>query len=127
METFPCLYFLSSTRYPQSGVRIQLGNSYQFNTPPEAPDQRIFVLKLAGLQYLVTEQGQIDTVSKPERNMAVLELFYNQHKLAYSFIFNHPVYGPVTCKFNKPLEIPDGIVGGNGVLSELTVELIEEP
>lgn len=121
MAIFPAKYFRFSTKYPQTGVRIQLGRSYQFDTPPEAPDQRIFVLKVQGMKYfddLLTETG---------RNMGVLEQFYNDHKLATSFTLDHPVYGQVTCKFNRPLEIPEGIAGGDGALPEFEVELIEQP
>lgn len=127
MAVFPAKYFRFSTKYPQSGTRIQLGRSYQFDTPPEAPDQRIFVLKLQGMQYIVGSQGNLNANLEPERNMLALENFYNDHKLATSFTFDHPVYGSLTCKFNRPLEIPEGLAGGDGVLPEFEVELIEQP
>lgn len=121
MAVFPAEYFRFSTQYPQSGTRIQLGRSYQFDTPPEAPDQRIFKLKLQGMKYFDSPN------TSPGRNMFVLEQFYNDHKLATSFTFNHPVYGPVICKFNRPLAIPEGIVDGDGALPEFEVELVEQP
>lgn len=127
MAVFPAKYFRFSTKYPQSGTRIQLGRSYQFDTPPEAPDQRIFVLKLQGMQYIVGSQGNLNANLEPGRNMLALENFYNDHKLATSFTFDHPVYGSLTCKFNRPLEIPEGLAGGDGVLPEFEVELIEQP
>ena len=127
MAVFPCTYFTYQTRYPESGIRVQLGNSYQYDVAPEAPDQRIFTLTLPGMQYFLTAGGAIDTVTSPERNMAVLENFYNQHKRAVEFTFNHPVYGALQCKFNRPLEVPDGIPDGGGVLNDVTVELIEIP
>lgn len=121
MAVFPAKYFRFSTQYPQTGTRIQLGKSYQFDAPPEAPDQRIFKLKLQGMKYFD------DLVTEPGRNMLVLENFYNAHKLATSFTLDHPVYGSVSCKFNRPLEIPEGIAGGDGALPEIEVELIEQP
>lgn len=126
MATFPAEYFSFSTRYPSSGMRIQLGNSYQFDTPPESPDQRIFVLRLQGMQYFVTG-NTLDLVTSPERNMGVLEDFYNTHKRAVSFTLAHPVYGDLTCKFNTPLNIPEGIIGGDGILPSFEVEVIEIP
>jgi len=127
MAIFPAKYFRYSTKYPQSGTRIQLGRSYQFDTPPEAPDQRIFVLKLQGMKYFLTGQNTLDLTIEPGRNMAKLEQFYNEHKRAVSFTFDHPVYGSLTCKFNTPLEIPEGIAGGDGALPEFEMELIELP
>jgi hypothetical protein len=127
METFPPTYFIYSTRYPESGQRIQLGNSYQFDTPPAAPDQRIFRLTLQGMCYFVDQNNEIDEVYQPGRNLAVLDKFYNDHKRAHAFIFPHPVYGNVICKFNTPLEIPPGVPGGNGLVQDPEVELIEIP
>lgn len=127
MAVFPALYFTYSTKYPESGTRIQLGRSYQFDALPAAPDQRIFKLNLMGMKYFVTSGGELDLVTNPSRNMAVLEAFYNEHKRAVAFTFNHPVYGAVNCKFNLPLEIPEGITGGDGALPSFNVELIEIP
>lgn len=127
MATFPCEYFLFSTKYPESGTRIQLGNSYTFTAPPPAPDQRIFRLTLGGMQYFVNENGTINTTTSASRNMAVLEAFYNEHKLYLPFDFIHPVSGLVVCKFNRPLEIPQGMPGGNGVLESFELELLEIP
>ncbi len=124
---FPAIYFTYATKYPASGTRVQLGRSYIYAAPDPAPDQRIFVLTLTGMQYFVTGGGAIDTVTQPGRNMKVLENFYNTHRLHSSFTFNHPILGTLTCKFNRPLEIPVGITGGNGVLEPFEVELIEVP
>lgn len=127
METFPPKYFRFSTSYPVSGTRIQLGRSYQFDAPPEAPDQRIFKLKLQGMKYFVDGLGVLDTLNYPERNMGNLEAFYNAHKLAKPFHLGHPLYGMVKVKFNKPFQIPEGIAGGDGAIPEFEVELIEIP
>lgn len=127
MAVFPCTYFTIQTRYPESGIRVQFGNSYQYDVAPSAPDQRIFTLNLPGMQYFLDGGGAIDLTPEPGRNMAVLEDFYNTHKRAVSFTFNHPVLGALNCKFNRPLEIPSGIPGGGGVLNDVTVELIEIP
>lgn len=127
MAVFPCEFFTFTTKYPESGTRIQLGGSYMFTAPPAAPDQRIFTLTLTGMQYFVNTNGTINTTLNISRNMAVLEQFYNDHKTYLTFDFNHPVLGVVKCKFNRPLEIPKGIPGGNGVLEAFDVELVEMP
>ena len=127
MAVFPVTHFSYSTTYPESGTRVQLGQSYQFDTPPEAPDQRIFTLSLAGMAYFVDASDRIDRAYAPWRNLAVLEDFYNVHKRAIEFTLQHPVYGSVQVKFNRPLQIPTGIKDGNGVVPEFEVELIEQP
>lgn len=126
MENFPAKYFRFTTQYPESGVRVQLGRSYQFDAPPEAPDQRIFTLKLLGMAYFVDENG-LDLATSTGRNLGVLEAFYNRHKTAKSFLLEHPLYGQVECKFNRPLAISEGIAGGDGLVADLEVELIEIP
>ena len=127
MAVFPCEYFTYTTKYPESGTRVQLGGSYMFTAPPSAPDQRIFTLTLGGMQYFLNTNGSINRSTKPERNMAVLEDFYADHRLYLTFDFLHPVYGGIKCKFNRPLEVPRGMAGGNGVLEAFDVELIEIP
>lgn len=127
MAVFPCEYFQTSTKYPDSGSRVQMGNSYVFTAPPTAPDQRVFVVALSGMQYFVDGAGVIDLSSNLSRNMAHLDSFYNDHKLYLSFDFNHPIYGLLRCKFNRPLEIPNGIKGGNGLIEDFSLELMEIP
>lgn len=127
MAVFPCTYFTYATRYPETGTRIQFGNSYTFAAGPTSPDQRVFTLSLAGMQYFVDDLGAIDLSQEPGRNMAVLEAFYNTHKLHLTFDFNHPVLGLVQCKFNRPLDVPEGVPGGGGVVNDVSVELIEIP
>lgn len=127
MATFPATYFTVQTKYPQSGSRVQLGNSYLYTAPPLAADQRIFNVKLQGMTYFVGSDDFLDYTVQLGRNMAVLEQFYLDHKLYLTFQFNHPVYGVVNCKFNQPLQIPEGIPGGSGMLPTFEVELVEIP
>lgn len=127
MAVFPAKYFTVQTKYPNSGTRIQLGNSYMYSAPPVAPDQRIFIVKLQGMTYFVASNGTLDTTTQTGRNMKVFEDFYVAHKLYLSFDFPHPMLGTVKCKFNRPLEIPEGVPGGSGMLPVFEVELIEIP
>lgn len=127
METFPAVYFGFATRYPESGERVQLGNSYQYDAPPAAPDQRSFILTLQGMTYFVDGSGQIDLTIEPGRNLAKLEKFYNDHKRALPFLLDHPVYGSVKCKFMNPLQIPEGIANAGGMVPAFQIELIEIP
>lgn len=127
MATFPVTHFLHSVRYPESGQRMQLGRSYMHTSDDPAPDQRLFTLTLTGMQFFCDDNGDLDDSQEVPRNMLVLEDFYLEHKLHKSFDFDHPFYGTLLCKFNKPLEIPEGIPGGDGILEEIKIELIEIP
>lgn len=127
MAVFPATYFTLATRYPRSGERITLGKSYQFDVQSFFPDQRTFILNLQGMAYFLNLSGQMDLAKEPGRNLQVLENFYQQHRLSQSFTFNHPTLGAIECKFNNPLEIPAGIRGGNGLVPDFDVELIEIP
>lgn len=128
MATFAPIYFTWTTRYPDSGLRVVFGNSYNYTAGPTAPDQRVFLLKLQAMQYFLQPDGvTLNTVTEPVRNLAALEAFYQEHKLHKAFDFNHPVYGLLSVKFNRPLEIPEGIPGGNGVYELIEVELLEQP
>ena len=98
-----------------------------YTSPPVAADQRTFIVKVQGMQYFLTALNAIDLTESPGRNMAVLEAFYNEHKMYLNFDFTHPVYGLVVCKFSTPLEIPEGIAGGGGILPTFDLELIEIP
>jgi hypothetical protein len=78
------------------------------------------------MQYFVVN-GSIDRSVHPEYNLALLDDFYGLHKLHATFTYNHPVYGPLSCRFNKPLKIPEGKEGGNGVVENIEIELVEMP
>lgn len=127
MATFNFPYHSTSTEYPASGARIQLGNSYMFSAPSPAPDQRIFKLKFNVLQYFELSPGVLNRTAFPEINLALLEDFYKAHKLHGSFIYVHPTLGRRTCKFNTPLKIPHGVQGGYGTVLDLELEFIECP
>lgn len=126
MATFDFPYFTYSTENPDSAVRVKMGNSYTYSAPPSAPDQRVFKLKFAAMQYFTTN-GVIDLVKNPKINLARLEQFYDTHKTHLRFDFNHPVYGPLVCSFSRPISIPHGDPGGNGVVLNIEVELLEHP
>jgi hypothetical protein len=127
MANFQPRYYSYSTRYPESGQRIKFGNSYGFTATPTAPDQRVFMLKLQGMEYFLLPDGSLDLTTTLSRNLGAFEEFYREHQLHTEFNLAHPVYGTVKCKFLRPLEIPEGIRGGNGVWDTIEVELEEQP
>lgn len=127
METFPITMFRFGTKRPETGQRMQLGGSYVYTEPPSGPIQRVFELKIPGLQYFLDQAGLLDLTQEVHRNMAVLEAFYEEHQLHKSFLFDHPVYGQITCKFNAAMPTPQGIPDGNGMVEDLDINLIEIP
>lgn len=127
MDTFDFPYHKVSTTYPESSIRVQFGRSYTFATKPDAPDQRIFTLEFALLKYFLNDMEEVDATINPTINLAALEAFYQAHRLWDTFTYPHPVYGNLDVKFNKPLEIPAGVEGGDGAVQKISVELIEQP
>ncbi len=127
MELFDFPYHTVETKNPEAGYRGQLGGSYVFTSPPTDPDQRTFTLTFPAMQFFVDASKNLDALIYPQRNMKTLINFYLAHKMHESFLYNHPVHGQVEVKFSKPLEEPAGLPGGNGVVKEFSVELIEIP
>lgn len=124
---FTWIYHRYSTTYPDSGKRVQLGNSYQFSAEPDGPDQRGFTLYFDTMRYFVTSGGAVDKTTFPAINFALLEDFYKANRLWRTFTYVHPVYGQLNVKFNKPLEVPKGIPDGGGALEPFSIDLIEVP
>ncbi|KGM36127.1 hypothetical protein [Inquilinus limosus] len=128
METFNFPRHKFRTQYPESSFRVQFGNSYTFVSKPSAPDQRLFILTFQLVKYYVNGAGQADaSIVGEATNAAALDGFYARHRLYEKFIYPHPVYGNVVVRFQKPLEIPDGIEGGDGAIENLEVQLLEHP
>lgn len=127
MATFDFPLHRQRTKYPDSSVRMQFGSGYVAAAEPQAPDQRIFVLSFTGMRYITTTPTgtTLDLTSDPYKNYGKLEKFYQDHRLYTTFTYVHPVYGSLTCRFNKPLEGPEGIPGGTGVVKDFELELIE--
>jgi len=126
METFVWSMHTQSTEYPE-GFKTKLGNSYTFASEPRAIYQRIFKLKFNALKYFTYSNGTIDRTFMPALNMGALELFYQQHEMWKDFIYPHPVYGNVVAKFHRPLVVPEGVMGGGGVVQGFGLELEEQP
>jgi hypothetical protein len=127
-QTFNFPYHKVRTEYPESTTNIQFGKNWVFPIKPNAPDQRTFVLTMRGMQYFLNGVDPLpDPTIVPERNAKALSNFYETHQQWDTFIYPHPVYGNITCRFKNPLRLPEGIDGGTGLLPEFEIVLIEEP
>lgn len=126
MQTFDFPFHLVSTQYAVTGSKVELGNAYSYTSKPTAPGKRVFTLNFKVMKYFVVG-GTISSTKLPQINMAVLEKFYQDHEMWQTFIYPHPVYGNLNCKFNKPLQVPQGIEQGDGALQSFSLELEEQP
>lgn len=128
MEIFDFPYHTYETENPDSSVRVQLGGSYVFTSPPSDPDQRIITLKFPMMKYyLDPTTDEVDPTIEPSLNMFRLIQFYQNHKLFKSFQYLHPIHGMLEVRFNKPLPEPQGIKGGDGAVESFDVVLVEQP
>lgn len=109
------------------GNRVQLGNSYQFATPPSAPVPRIFVLSFETMWRGIKSDGSRDVTTIPQKNAGTLWDFYAYFGMHKTFQYPHPWFGTVNVRFNKPLELPKGKAGGNGWTESFSVEFMEQP
>lgn len=121
MAVFDFPYHKQSTKYPESGINVKLGNSWTFTAPPSAPDRREFTLSFSTMIW------NTDPEIFRELNLSRLNAFYLRHKMWAVFLYDHPMFGILPVRFNKPLEIPKGISDGFGSVEGFTIELIEEP
>lgn len=128
MAEFDFDYHKTTTAYPESGTRLQLGKSYTFASEPTYPDQRVLTLHFPGMFYFChPTTGVPDLTRNPKVNFGRLEAFYKEHRLWKDFDYTHPIYGLLRCKFNKPLQTPKPIDNRPGELEGFTVELLEMP
>jgi hypothetical protein len=127
MATFDFPYHQVRTEYPDSTTRVQMGKGWVYPIKPSAPDQRLFVLSFPGMQYFLDGAGAIDATILPQRNMAAMEAFYQAVLCWDIFNYVHPVYGPMNVRFNRPLQVPKGVIDGNGLLESFDVTFIEVP
>ena len=127
MDIFPFDKHIVRTEYPQNSTRVTLGSGYTFDATPDAPDARTFYLQFQGFAYFQTEAGEVDTTTEPTKNFALLDAFYQAHRLHVQFLYNHPAYGQVVVKFKEPLKTPNPIRGGMGALDGFELTLVEVP
>lgn len=128
MEEFDFDFHMPTTAYPESGERMQLGNSYMYTAAPVAPDQRVITLYFSYMRnYWHAALNAPDVLVDPRNNFYRLEQFYQRHRMWKRFLYTHPQYGPLTVTFNTPLKTPKVKEGGLGIVEAFSLELLEHP
>lgn len=123
--TFP--YFELEFEYPDDQKRIKLGQGYTLATKAYGPLERVYTLKMTGLQWFLDAAGDVDRTQATDRNIALVMDFYEAQRMDGEWTIDLPGHGTKTVRFNKPLKIPASMKGGAGVLPEFEIELIEVP
>lgn len=128
MEEFDFDYHMCTIAYPESGSRLQLGNSWMFTAAPTAPDQRTLTLSFSGMRVFWNRTLNVPDVTKePKLNIWRLEQFYLRHRMWKRFEYHHAQHGLMLVTFNKPLSTPKKSEGAMGFVEGFEIELLEHP
>lgn len=126
MDEFDFPLHTLEVKYPESSVKLQLGRGYEFASRPRGPDQVTFTLYFKAMFFFEDPPGTLDLDVNPTVNMAVLEAFYNDHKMYDKFIYPHPTLGDVTVRFGEPLTYKIA-ENGRGRVEPFTIRLVTQP
>lgn len=126
METFEFPYHTLEVKYPDSSFKLSLGRGYEFVSRPRGPDQVAYTLHFKAMWFFEDPPGTLDTTTRPELNMAVLEAFYNEHKMYEKFIYPHPTLGDLVVRFAEPLAYKV-MENGRGAVEPFSIRLMLQP
>lgn len=124
MATFDFIHTVRY-KYREAGGVYPMGKGWEFRVAPSVPTTRIFTLTMTGMQWFTDTNGVVINTTSPDRNLLRLDQFYQTHQLHMTFTYPHPVFGNLTVRFDKPLEIPDAMKGGSGVVETFDIVLGE--
>lgn len=116
---------LYSHRYISGETLIPLGGGFSYGIRTGTGEQRVLTLQFATMRFLRTDAGEVEVLEDPVNNAGRLLAFYLQNRMHRSFLYPHPVYGPIRVRFNQPLKFPEGAPNNLGYLPSFSVELIE--
>jgi hypothetical protein len=128
METFPFIHHVPTHTYPK-GDSFKFGRGYEHSAAPQDPLQRRFTLAFDLLIWEKNGAGVYDATIEPATNALAFDEFYAEHRTHKKFIYVHPVYGSMICKFaaDAPFTMPRGLKGGSGATDSFEVVLVEQP
>lgn len=126
MDTFDFPYHVLSVEYPQSSVKLNFGQGYEFASKPKGPDQLDLILDFQLMMFYEDIPGEIDLTTNPRINMGLLEKFYQEKRLFQKFIYPHQFWGDVVVRFKDPLKYKVKL-GGMGSVEPFSVRLTTQP
>lgn len=109
-----------------NATSIILTGGFKFGAEPSEPMMRIFTLNFPVLGYEFLPNGTPDELGtvNPQHNAIALWEFYRTHGTWKSFIYPHAIFGNVSVKFDRPVELPQ-IEGNLGKVKNIQVVLRE--
>lgn len=123
--SFPVGFYDVEIEYPDNSNSIPLGNNYTVSFVSVARDIRTIKLTCSGLLYFFDSDEKINLGFCPERNMALLEMFYLKYRLNKKFQIEY-MDEIISVRFKEPLNIPK-IEGSTGIISAIELTLVETP
>ncbi len=113
-------------KYVRNTNSIDLGKGYSYVSKPDSPLIKEFTLSFSGWRYYFNDDGTIDYNSyKNKNNVAALCSFYETMNMWETFIYKDLQFGHVPVRFAEPLDVPEPVGDGFGVVSDFTVTLKE--
>lgn len=125
MERFNFPYHQFQTNYPDRGQILKMAGNWDYTVEPHAPVSREFILKFPLFKYFPEDEVAGLSVRERQYCANLLEDFYAQHETYKAFIYEHPRHGDQIVKFKKPLNLPSGKIGEEGVIRDITLTLRE--
>lgn len=129
METFDFPIHTESTVYNDQDRNLKMGGGWDYQVEPVINDPRTFVLTFDALKWITKTEanGQlvVDVHQEYNVNAGRLDKFYAVHRLYKPFWYQHPKYGMVKVRFEKPLALPSPVKNSGGVVQNVAVHLIE--
>lgn len=118
-------YYDVEIEYPDNTTIFPLGGNYAMVFEDAQKPLRRFKLTCLGLQYFINQDEEIQLDIEPERNIALLEIFYLKNRLDKVFTFSYRGEN-IPVRFDTPLNIPM-VTGNTGVVGQLELTFIETP
>lgn len=122
---FPCGFYDVEMEYREDTLVAPLGGNYNMIFKDNKPPLRTIKVSVEGLQYFTTPNDEISFSYFPERNAALLEVFYIQNRLKK--VFDWEYAGEIIpVRFKEPLTLTKP-AANSGILPTIELTLVESP
>jgi len=122
---FPCGFYDVEMEYREDTLVAPLGGNYNMIFKDNKPPLRTIKVSVDGLQYFTTPNDELSFSYWPERNAALLEVFYIQNRLKK--VFDWEYAGEIIpVRFKEPLTLTKPMAN-SGILPTIELTLVETP